>query len=168
MNKNNIRILFETDRNNAALAPLRLVLGTLFIAHGAQKLFGWFGGYGIEGMAGWFEHVLGMSPGIFWAYLAGGGEFFGGILVLLGLATRFGALNIAVAMIVALVKVHHTGFFAPEGAEYVVTLLAISLVLAVAGGGRWSLDAIVAEKLGKQPSPAANQTQSRTIALETV
>lgn len=140
MNTKITKILNTNAHNWALLAP-RLVLGTIMFAHGAQKLFGWFGGYGLKGTAGFFAESLGMTPGIFWAALAGGGEFFGGLLLLIGLATRFAALTVAITMAVAIITVHSGAFFAPAGMEFPLALLAISLAFLVAGGGALSVDA---------------------------
>ena len=139
--------ILHTDR---ALAPLllRVVTGLTMAAHGSQKLFGWFGGYGLKGTGGFFESSLGMSPGVFWAALAGGGEFFGGLLVLFGFLTRFGAFNIAVTMLVGIAMVHSGGFFAPEGMEYPLVLLVVAISLMVSGGGKFSVDGALAGKGG--------------------
>jgi len=114
--------------------------------HGAQKLFGWFGGYGLKGTGGFFENSLGMSPGVFWAALAGGGEFFGGLLIFFGFLTRFGALNIAVTMLVAIISAHSGAFFAPSGMEYPLALLGMAIALMVSGGGKFSIDEALTEK----------------------
>lgn len=144
------RFLFST-RPTWATVPLRITLGLIFMAHGSQKLFGWFGGYGLSGTAGFFEQ-MGLTPGIFWATLAGCGEFFGGLLVILGLLTRFGALNIAIVMLVAILKVHWPSFFAPAGIEYPMALLGSALALMIAGGGKFSIDAAVSAKPGQPPA----------------
>ncbi len=120
--------------------PLRLGLGITMAAHGSQKLFGLFGGYGLQGTAGFFENSLGMKPGILFASLAGGAEFFGGLLLLIGLATRPAAALIGFTMLVALASVHSKGFFAPNGMEYVLVLILASASLVITGGGSWSLD----------------------------
>ena len=138
--------ILATHPGNLSTVPLRLSLGTIFMAHGAQKLFGWFGGHGLEATGGFFASQLGMQPGIFWAALAGGGEFFGGLLVLLGLLTRFGALNLAVVMLVAMLSVHNKSFFLPDGMEYTVALLGASLALMISGGGALSLDATLLKR----------------------
>ena len=117
-------------------------------AHGAQKLFGWFGGYGLKGTGGFFESSLGMSPGVFWAALAGGGEFFGGLLILFGFLTRFGALNIAITMLVGIISAHSGAFFAPSGMEYPLALLGMATALMVSGGGKLSIDGALTEKGG--------------------
>ncbi|MFZ9683440.1 MAG: DoxX family protein [Cephaloticoccus sp.] len=138
---NKIQSLLRTDSTNWALLAPRLVVGLVMAAHGAQKLFGWFGGYGLEGTADFFGEKLGLTPGLFWATVAGSGEFFGGLLLILGLATRLGALSIAITMVVAILTVHRTGFFAPAGMEFPLTLLAASLALLIGGGGAASADA---------------------------
>lgn len=134
------------DRRDLGLLLLRLGTGGVLAAHGAQKLFGWFGGYGLEASAGFFANQLGLTPGIFWAALAGGGEFFGGLLLIIGLATRFAALTVGITMAVATFAVHGGGFFAPEGMEYTLTLLAVSIALLISGGGALSLDARFSKK----------------------
>jgi len=145
MNTKITSILNTNARNWAVLAP-RLVLGAVMVAHGAQKLFGWFGGYGLEASAGFFANQLGLTPGIFWAALAGGGEFFGGLLLIIGLATRFAALTVGITMAVATFTVHAGGFFAPDGMEYTLTLLAVSIALLISGGGALSFDAKFSKK----------------------
>lgn len=137
--KNKIAQLITTSNTLASL-PLRLGLGLVMVAHGAQKLFGWFGGYGLQGTAGFFEGSLGMKPGILFASLAGGTEFFGGLLLLIGLATRPSAFLIGFTMLVGIVTVHPNAFFAPEGMEYALTLLFVSIALILTGGGALSLD----------------------------
>ncbi len=126
--------------------PLRIVLGIVFFAHGAQKLFGWYGGPGFAGTSKGFEGMLGgFLPGTVLAALAGGGEFFGAILVFLGLFTRFGAFLIACTMVVAVFVVHwNSGLFASNnGYEYPLTLLMAALSLMLSGGQALSLDSIL-------------------------
>lgn len=143
---NPIKKLMSTNGGNWAMVPLRLTLGIIFIAHGSQKLFGAFGGHGLEATAKFFGENLGMNPPMLWASLAAGGEFFGGLLVLLGLITRFGALNIAITMLVAMFKVHLAGgFFLPKGFEYTFALLGMALALMISGGGAASVDGVVAD-----------------------
>lgn len=136
-----IKSLLTTNAQNWALLAPRLVVGVVMAAHGAQKLFGWFGGYGLEGTGGFFANQLGLTPGVFWAAVAGGGEFFGGLLLILGLATRFAALTVAITMAVAIITVHSGAFFAPAGMEFPLTLLATSLAFLMGGGGALSIDA---------------------------
>ena len=143
------KFLFSTGPTWMTL-PLRIALGLIFMAHGGQKLFAWFGGHGLQATAGFFDQ-MGLSPGIFWATLAACGEFFGGLLIFLGLMTRFGALNIAVVMLVAIFKVHWPAFFAPNGFEFPLANLAAALALLIAGGGKASVDAVIG---GKPSSPA--------------
>ena len=131
----------RTDEKQWATIPLRIALGLIFMAHGGQKLFGWLGGKGLEGTAGFFAMKLGLTPGMFWAALAGLGELGGGLLVLLGLFTRLGAFSIAMVMLVAILKVHWGAFFMPAGMEYAASLLAAAVALLIVGGGKFSLDA---------------------------
>jgi putative oxidoreductase len=135
-----------TDAKQWATIPLRIALGVIFLSHGGQKLFGWLGGKGLEGTAGFFAGKLGLNPGILWALLAGIAEFGGGLLVLLGLFTRLGALFISTVMLVAIFKVHWGAFFMPTGIEYTVSLFAAAVALLIAGGGKFSLDTLLAKK----------------------
>ena len=135
------KTLMSTDARQWATLPLRIALGVIFLAHGGQKLFGWFGGKGLLATAGYFEGTLGLNPGLLWALLAGLAEFGGAVLVLPGLFTRLGALSIAIVMSVALAKVHWGTFFMPKGMEYAFALLGAAVALLIAGGGRFSLDA---------------------------
>ena len=132
--------------NSLGLLPVRLVTGLVFAAHGSQKLFGWFGGYGLEATAGFFENNLGLAPGILWAFLAASTEFFGGILLIAGVLTRLWGALLAITMLVGIVTVHNSGFFAPEGMEYPLTLLATSLTLAITGAGGASVDRLLNQK----------------------
>src|SRR5690606_33047640 len=84
---------------------LRVPLGIIFMAHGAQKLFGWFGGYGLEGTGQWMASI-GLQPGYLMALGAGSAEFFGGLFLLIGLLTRPAALALAFTMVVAIFAVH--------------------------------------------------------------
>ncbi len=122
--------------------PLRLAAGIIFSAHGAQKLFGWFGGYGLEGTAGWMTSI-GLEPGFLMALLAGGAEFFGGLLLIIGLLVRPTAFVLALTMLVAIVTVHltHGLFISNNGYEFALALLAISIALAIRGAGSLSIDA---------------------------
>ncbi|NSL51416.1 DoxX family protein [Calidifontibacillus erzurumensis] len=124
------------------LLIIRLVIGILFIGHGAQKLFGWFGGYGIKGTGGWFESI-GMKPGTTMAVLAGLTEFIGGALFALGLLTPFAGVLIAGTMVVAIIKVHGPNglWITANGYEYNLTLIAVAIGIALIGPGRYALDA---------------------------
>jgi putative oxidoreductase len=124
-----------------ALLGLRLVIGLGFVAHGAQKLFGAFGGHGIEGTAGFFEQI-GLRPGKLHAWAAGSAEFFGGLLIALGLVTPFAAAALIAVMTAAVLTVHlRNGFFVANGGyEYNLALAGALFALAGIGAGDWSLD----------------------------
>jgi putative oxidoreductase len=124
-----------------ALLVLRIVVGGLFVGHGAQKLFGSFGGHGLAGTAGFFENI-GLRPGMLHARAAGAAEFFGGALLALGLFTPFAAAALIATMVAAIVTVHYTkGVWVTEGGyEYNLVLIAVAFALAGAGPGAWSLD----------------------------
>jgi putative oxidoreductase len=143
-----INRLLATDNGTGALA-LRVPVGIIFAAHGAQKLFGWFGGYGLEGTGQFFASV-GLSPGTLMALLAGAAEFFGGLALVFGLLVRPAAAALAFAMLVAIFAVHFgQGFFmSNNGYEYALALFAASLSLLLSGGGRMSLDAALAAYAG--------------------
>ena len=123
------------------LLILRLVVGLTLAAHGAQKLFGWFGGYGLAG-TGQFLEQLGFRPGWIQAAQAGLAEFVGGLLLAAGFLTPVGAAAVAAVMLVASVSVHlKNGFFAPSGGyEYSLVLGAAAVALAFTGPGPLSLD----------------------------
>ncbi|PWW26957.1 putative oxidoreductase [Cytobacillus oceanisediminis] len=126
------------------LLLIRLVIGILFIGHGAQKLFGWFGGYGLKGTGGWFDSI-GMKPGVTMALFAGLAELIGGILFALGLLTPLAGIMIAGTMVMAIVKVHFSnGLWATSnGYEYNLTLLAVAIGVALTGPGLYSFDAFL-------------------------
>ncbi|QKS60110.1 DoxX family protein [Paenibacillus barcinonensis] len=126
------------------LLLIRLVIGLSFMAHGAQKLFGWFGGYGIKGTGGWFESI-GMKPGALLALLAGLAELGGGLLLALGLLTPVGGILIALTMVIAIVKVHGAnGYWSTQnGFEYNLAILVLGVALALTGGGQYALDALI-------------------------
>jgi putative oxidoreductase len=132
----------EALRRDLGLLALRVATGGLLVGHGAQKLFGAFGGPGVEGTAGWLES-MGLRPGRGWAALAGLGEFGGGLLTALGLATPLGLLGVAGSMGTAIAKVHPLNkpiWVTAGGAELPLTNLAIVTALELAGPGRFSLD----------------------------
>lgn len=135
--------------SSAGFAPLalRIPVGIIFIAHGAQKLFGAFGGYGLEG-TGKFMASLGMPAGYLMASLAGSAEFFGGIALLIGLLVRPASAVLAFTMLVAMFTVHisHGLFMSNNGYEYALSLLAVSVSLLISGAGRFSLDRVLAER----------------------
>jgi putative oxidoreductase len=125
------------------LLVLRLVVGLTMAAHGGQKLFGWFGGYGLAGTGGFLES-LGFRPGRVHAALAGGAELVGGLLLALGLLTPVGAALVFAVMVVAIASVHLAkGFFVSDGGfEYNLVIMAATAALAFTGAGAYSLDAV--------------------------
>lgn len=129
---------------NIGLLIIRLVIGLLFIGHGAQKLFGWFGGYGLKGTGGWFESI-GMKSGVTMALFAGLAELIGGLLFALGLLTPLAGIMIAGTMIMAIVKVHApNGLWATaNGYEYNLTLLGVAIGIALIGPGQYALDSFL-------------------------
>ncbi|WP_025686067.1 DoxX family protein [Paenibacillus maysiensis] len=128
----------------SGLLLLRLVVGLLLVGHGAQKLFGWFGGYGPKGTGAWMESV-GIKPGVFMAVSAGLMELLGGALFALGLLTPLAALFITVTMLGAIFKVHgQNGIWATaNGYEYPLVLIAVVVGIALTGAGSYSIDAIL-------------------------
>jgi len=138
--------VFATQNSFSPLA-LRVPVGLILAAHGSQKLFGWFGGYGLEGTAQWMASI-GLEPGLLMATLSGSAEFFGGVFLLLGLLTRPAAFVTAFTMVVAIFSVHiHNGLFmSNNGYEYALALLAVTVSLLISGGGRASLDSFIANK----------------------
>jgi putative oxidoreductase len=126
------------------LLIVRLVVGLVFAAHGAQKLFGWFGGYGPKGTGGWFESI-GIKPGVAAAIAVGIIEFFGGILFAAGLFTAVAAILMAIVMVGAVVKVHfqHGFWNTSNGYEFNLVLIAVLVAIALTGAGAYSLDALL-------------------------
>lgn len=143
------RLINRIVSTNASWAPLalRLPIGIIFVAHGAQKLFGLFGGYGLEGTGQWMDSI-GLHPGTLMALLAGGAEFFGGLALLAGFLVRPAAAMQAFAMLVAIFSVHISKglFMANNGYEYALALLAVTVTLIVSGAGRLSVDANLATR----------------------
>jgi len=135
---------------NEALLLLRLVVGLLMAAHGSQKLFGWFGGYGLNGTGGFLES-LGFRPGRLFAFAAGFSELAGGLLIALGFLGPIGSALVIATMVVATVTVHwKNGLFASSnGIELTLLYAVVAAAIAVAGPGRFSVDAL----LGLQWSP---------------
>lgn len=140
MNNTTFNKLLATHAGWGPLA-LRLAAGIIFVAHGSQKLFGWFGGNGLEGTAGWMASI-GLEPGIPMAVLAGSAEFFGGLALIIGLLVRPAAVALAITMLVAIFAVHWSNglFMANNGYEFALSLFAISVALVFTGGGKASLD----------------------------
>jgi putative oxidoreductase len=120
---------------------LRLTLGGFFLGHGTQKLFGWFGGHGLEGTGQFFEQ-LGLRPGRHHAVAAGAAETAGGALMFAGLATPLAASTITSVMLTAINRVHRKNgpWVTNGGYEYNVVLIAAAVALAEVGPGPLSLD----------------------------
>lgn len=129
---------------DAGILIVRVLFGVAMAAHGAQKVFGWFGGHGLKGTGGFFE-AMGFRPGVLFAAAAGMSELGGGTLLALGFFTPFGAAAVLAAMIVAIVSVHlKNGFFAmSNGAELPFLYAAAALGLGFSGPGAFSLDALL-------------------------
>tara|TARA_B110000881_G_scaffold112819_1_gene99129 strand:- start:542 stop:997 length:456 start_codon:yes stop_codon:yes gene_type:complete len=144
-----INTITKTEQSLSAL-PLRLLAGIIFSAHGAQKLFAWFGGYGIEATGQWMESI-GLAPGYLMALLAGSAEFFGGLLLMVGFLTRPASFVLAITMIVAIFTVHidHGLFMSNNGYEFALSLLAITIALFIQGGGKYSMDDKVYQSLNR-------------------
>lgn len=157
MNSSILTRALSTNDSLASLA-LRIPAGIIFMAHGAQKLFGSFGGHGLAGTGQWMASI-GLEPGYLMALGAGSAEFFGGIALLIGLLTRPAAIVLAFTMLVAIFAVHLPGglFMSNNGYEFALALLAISAALAFSGGGKLSLDRRLTdaqERAGRSESPS--------------
>lgn len=127
---------------DAGLALLRIVTGSVFLAHGAQKLFA----FGLAGVSGSFSQ-MGVPLPALTAPLVSGLEFFGGIALIIGLLTRLVGLGLAIDMLGAIFIVHLAGgFFVPKGVEFVLMLFAAGATLALTGAGVFSLDAVLARR----------------------
>ena len=139
------RKLISTSDDYAVTAA-RLILGVVFFVHGAQKMLGWFGGYGFTGTMGFFTQMMHIPAPL--AFLAICAEFFGGLGLLVGFLGRVAAFGISMNMLVAIFTVHiHNGFFANwtgqqkgEGFEYHLLAIALALVVMIKGSGALSVD----------------------------
>jgi len=138
--------------NDATLTLMRLILGIVFFAHGAQKVLGWFGGYGFSGTMNFFTSAMHIpAPFAFLAIMA---EFLGGLGLILGLLARIAAFGIAVNMVVAVLMIHiHNGLFMNwagnqkgEGLEYHLLAIALAILIMVRGAGAFSVDSALAAK----------------------
>ena len=154
-----IASLLSTD-GDWVLTVVRVVLGIVFFAHGAQKLLGWFGGHGLSATVRTFRDQLGIPAPL--AYLAIAAEFFGGLCLIAGFLTRLAALGIVITMAVAVITVHlEHGFFLNwfgekqgHGFEYHLLAIALALVVIVYGGGALSLDRALYRQLTSRDSVA--------------
>ncbi|MCU1336760.1 MAG: DoxX [Bryobacterales bacterium] len=155
-----IRKILSTD-DSIATAILRVVLGVIFFAHGAQKMLGWFGGFGFSGTMGYFTSTMHIPAPL--AFLAIAAEFFGGLGLILGFLTRISALGVAINMLVAIGMVHSgfglfmnwNGNQKGEGFEYHLLVLAMTTFLMIRGGGAFSVDRAITTA---SPSPTARQS----------
>ncbi|MEI8705758.1 DoxX family protein [Pseudoalteromonas sp. B62] len=145
-----LNTLLSSKAGVAALI-LRVPVGLILAAHGAQKLFAWFGGYGLEGTGQWMASI-GLEPGYWLAMMAGSAEFFGGIALAIGLLTRPAAVVAGLTMLIAIFSVHISNglFMANNGYEYALTLLVVTVVLAIQGAGSFSLDNVLVKKLANK------------------
>jgi len=149
-----MRKLFETDEAWSGLI-LRIILGVVMFPHGAQKLLGWYGGFGFAGTLGFFTEQMHLPWLV--ALLVIIGESFGSLGLLIGLLTRVTAASMALIMVGAIGLVHWpNGFFmnwsgkqAGEGFEYHLLVIAICAALVITGGGKWSVDSVIAKELPK-------------------
>ena len=134
--------------NDLGILILRLTLGSIMFGHGAQKLFGWFGGQGLKGAHG-LAGALGMRPPQVWGTLNALGEFGGGVLTILGFLNPLGPLNIAASMYVAVRRVHWKLpiWVSEGGAEFAALNLVTAIALALGGPGRYSLDRLLGTRL---------------------
>jgi putative oxidoreductase len=147
-----MKALFQTD-DTWSILILRVMLGVVMFPHGAQKLLGWFGGFGFSGTLGFFTDKMGI-PWII-AFLVIIGESFGAVGLIIGFLTRVSAFGIGCIMIGAIWLVHWpNGFFmnwfgkqTGEGFEYHLLVLAMSVALMIAGAGKWSVDEIIWQKI---------------------
>lgn len=147
MNKAIFTRIFATQQSIASTI-LRIPVGLTLAAHGAQKLFAWFGGYGLEGTGQWMASI-GLEPGFIMALLAGSAEFFGGLALALGLLTRPAAIVTAFTMLIAIFSVHIQNglFMSNNGYEYALTLFVVTITLAIQGAGRFSIDSYISRRL---------------------
>ena len=143
-----MKYLFQTNDNSLYWVP-RVILGCVFLPHGAQKLFGWFGGFGFTNTMTYFTQTTGL-PWII-AFLIVMGESLGSLGLILGFFTRLSALGLICIMVGAIITVHiPNGFFmnwfgkqAGEGFEYHLLVIGMSIPLLISGGGKYSVDALI-------------------------
>ena len=140
----------SSEQIAVGLLLLRIIVGSVLFAHGAQKVLKWFGGYGLQGTVGYFKSALGIPP--LFGYIGSFTEFLGSIGVLFGLLTRLSALGLFFVMAVAFyTSGRKNGFFMnwgaqankPEGFEYTLALALLALVILITGPGPYSIDALI-------------------------
>ena len=145
--------------NDIALLLVRAMLAVVFIYHGSQKLFGWFGGHGLSGTAAFMESI-GIPLPMISTLLAGSAEFFGGIVLLLGVGARIAAVPIAFTMLVGIITVHNSAFAVSAGGmEYALTLGVMLITLALMGPGRLTVARLLPQT-APQPESAASPVQA--------
>jgi putative oxidoreductase len=138
---------------NVGLFLIRAIIGIVFIYHGGQKLFGFFGGHGLEATAG-FLGSIGIPFPTLSAVLAGSAEFFGGIVLLLGTGTRLAAIPMAFTMLVAIATVHHSAFgLQNNGMEYALTLGVVVAALGLLGPGRLTIGNLIVAVRQRRDEP---------------
>jgi putative oxidoreductase len=154
--------IVATDGGWAPLV-LRVAVGFIFTGHGAQKLFGWFGGGGLQGTAEVMTS-LGLHPGYLMALLAGSAEFFGGLLLLAGFLVRPAGAALAFTMIVAIFSAHYQNglFLSNGGYEFGLALLAASVALLITGAGRASVD----ERLAREQPAHRGAPATRNLGAD--
>jgi len=163
-----MKTLFQTEERWAPVI-LRIMLALVIFPHGAQKLLGWYGGFGYEGTMGFFTQQMGLPWVI--AFLVVIGEFFGPLALAVGFMTRFAAASLAIIMIGAIATVHWpVGFFmnwsgqqAGEGFEYHLLVIGMGLSLLISGAGKWSVDQVIGKWLAREESLQTDETR-RTVA----
>ena len=149
--------LFSTNPENGSALLARLILGIVLFPHGAQKLLGWFGGYGFKGSMDFLTGTAGL-PWIV-ALLVILIEFFGSLFLIFGFATRLAAFCIIVEFIGVVLSTHiHNGFFMNwyavpqkgEGLEYFILLFGLAIIVLINGGGKASVDSVIAKNKSKE------------------
>ena len=167
-----MKALLTLLRTNDRIEPLllRLFLGVVFFPHGAQKVLGWFGGYGFAGTMGFFTQQMHI-PALL-AFLAIAAEFAGSLGLIVGLLTRVAAFGILSNLLVAVATVHaHNGFFMNwsgkqpgEGFEFHLLAIGMALPLMLAGGGKLSVDRALAGKLAGSQTDEAQTAYAKQYA----
>jgi putative oxidoreductase len=154
-----MKTFLQTDHGNSALLIQRMILGSVMFAHGAQKLLGWFGGYGFSGTMSFFTQQMSFPWLLALAIILA--ESFGALMVIAGFLTRFAAGSLSVIMLGTILTTHlQHGFFMNwfgaqqgEGIEYALLFLALSVPISFWGAGRFSVDAWLDERLSQVSLP---------------